>query len=40
MSDNPFAEPDDSDKTVVRGPSGPRPAGPAPAGPRPAAPPA
>ncbi|MES2711154.1 MAG: type VI secretion system protein TssL, long form [Pseudomonadota bacterium] len=39
MSDNPFAEPNDSDKTVVRGPAGPRPAGPAPAGPRPAAPP-
>jgi type VI secretion system protein ImpK len=36
MSDNPFAEPDDSDRTVVRGPGGaappprPQPAGPAP----------
>lgn len=40
MSDNPFAEPDDSDKTLVRGPGGaarPTPA-PMPAAPRPAAP--
>lgn len=40
MSDNPFAEPDDSDKTLVRGPGGaarPTPA-PTPAAPRPAAP--
>lgn len=43
MSDNPFAEPDDGDRTVVRGPGGaappprPQPAGPAPY--RPAAPP-
>lgn len=34
MSDNPFAEPDDSDRTVVRGPGG----GPAPSRPQPAAP--
>lgn len=41
MSDNPFAEPDDSDRTVVRGPGGappPRPMPAAPAGQRPAAP--
>ena len=34
MSDNPFAEPNDSDRTVVRGPGGaappPRPAQPQP----------
>jgi type VI secretion system protein ImpK len=37
MSDNPFAEPDDSDRTVVRGPGGaaPRPVPAAPAGQRP-----
>lgn len=41
MSDNPFAEPDDSDRTVVRGPGGGAPSRPQPAmpaGPRPAAP--
>ncbi len=41
MSDNPFAEPDDSDRTVVRGPGGappPRPVPAAPAGARPAPP--
>ncbi|MCK8785134.1 type VI secretion system protein TssL, long form [Roseomonas sp. NAR14] len=27
MSDNPFAEPEDADRTVVRGPGGPRPGG-------------
>jgi type VI secretion system protein ImpK len=40
MSDNPFAEPDDSDKTLVRGPGGaarPTPA-PMPAAPRPTTP--
>ncbi|MBW8270230.1 type VI secretion system protein TssL, long form [Caldovatus aquaticus] len=31
MSDNPFAEPEDSDRTVVRGPGGPRPVPPRPA---------
>ncbi|GGG20716.1 cell envelope biogenesis protein OmpA [Caldovatus sediminis] len=31
MSDNPFAEPEDSDRTVVRGPGGPRPVQPRPA---------
>ena len=30
MSDNPFAEPEDSDRTVVRGPGGPRPVQPRP----------
>jgi type VI secretion system protein ImpK len=38
MSDNPFAEPDDGDRTVVRGPGGappPRPVPAAPAGSRP-----
>jgi type VI secretion system protein ImpK len=42
MSDNPFAEPDDGDRTVIRpAPGGRRPAAPAPvaAAPRPAAPP-
>jgi len=44
MSDNPFAEPDDSDRTVVRGPGGaaplprPQPAGGFAAAPRPAGP--
>lgn len=33
MSDNPFAEPDDSDRTVVRGPGGAGPSRPMPAAP-------
>ncbi|MGG5812421.1 type VI secretion system protein TssL, long form [Falsiroseomonas sp. CW058] len=38
MSDNPFSEPEDSDRTVVRGPAAQPPAGAAPPPPRAAAP--
>lgn len=40
MSDNPFSEPEDGDRTVVRGPGGAQPPGPAPQPPPRMAPPA
>ncbi len=40
MNDNPFSEPEDSDRTIIRGPAGGRAAGPAPQPPAPAFPPA